>query len=120
MGHRPPGDDPRPPRLELADVDVTRNAYGRQVHSARRALEHADGTYSEGMFIRAPRFTRIGRGYRVLARDAGDGTPVLVAGKNLLLATYHPEMGDDHRAHRTFLNSGMELSPPWAAEDHGP
>jgi pyridoxal 5'-phosphate synthase pdxT subunit len=91
----------------LLDIDVSRNAYGRQVDSfvetrltwtkdGRREIEallggiSAEGGDREGVFIRAPRITRAGEGVAVLARRAGE--PVLVRQDNILAATFHPEM----------------------------
>ena len=85
-------------------MDVARNAYGRQAHSSERALAFADGPRGSGLFIRAPRITRVGPDLRVLARDPADDSPALVEGPNLLLATYHPELGEDPRVHRLFLD----------------
>jgi len=97
-------DGERPPRMRLADVEVVRNAYGRQVDSFTRdvGLEGLDGPPFHAIFIRAPRFGAIGPGYRVLARDGSD--PILVEGRRLLLATFHPELTRDLRIHRHFLS----------------
>ncbi len=90
----------RPPRLELLDAQLERNAYGRQRESFSAPIE-LDGQSLEGVFIRAPRFTHVGPNARVLAAHAG--SPVLVEGPGLLAATFHPELGRDPRVHRRFL-----------------
>ena len=59
-----------------------------------------------GVFIRAPRILACGPGVRVLAR-LGD-EPVLVREGNVLGATFHPELTDDLRLHRLFLE---EIAP---------
>ena len=58
----------------------------------------------EGVFIRAPRFSRVGPAVEVLARR--DGDPVLVRQGNVLAATFHPELGDDPRVLDLFLARG--------------
>lgn len=90
----------RPPRLELLDAQLERNAYGRQRESFSAPID-LDGQPLEGVFVRAPRFTHVGPNARVLARHAG--SPVLVEGPGLLAATFHPELGRDPRVHRRFL-----------------
>ncbi len=102
-------DGTRPPRLGLLDAAVTRNAYGRQVDSFTRdfrlALGAAKAAPFRAIFIRAPRFTRVGPGATVLG--AIDGEPILVGGPGLLAATFHPELTRDLRVHRHFL----EMAP---------
>ncbi len=99
-------DGTRPPRLGLLDVAVTRNAYGRQVDSFSTELalmleEIDDHSPFHGVFIRAPRFARIGPTVRVLARR--DEEAVLVEAPGLLAATFHPELTRDLRVHRHFV-----------------
>ncbi|MCI0486240.1 MAG: pyridoxal 5'-phosphate synthase glutaminase subunit PdxT, partial [Blastocatellia bacterium] len=55
----------------------------------------------EAVFIRAPRICRVGPNVEVLARLAGE--PVFVREGNILAATFHPELSEDERAHRFFL-----------------
>ncbi|MCB9892517.1 MAG: pyridoxal 5'-phosphate synthase glutaminase subunit PdxT [Planctomycetes bacterium] len=89
--------------LSLLDLDIERNAYGRQIDSFIAPLvsdlEAFDGR--EAVFIRAPRITRVGDGVRVLARVHGD--PVLVQQGNALVATFHPELTHDETIHRYFV-----------------
>jgi len=96
--------EPRQPSLELLDVDVVRNAYGRQVHSTVAMVEVdaalGDPRQMEAVFIRAPRIVRTGAGVRVLGRCGGD--PVLVSSGRVLAATFHPELGVDRRVHGLF------------------
>ncbi|RMH19557.1 MAG: pyridoxal 5'-phosphate synthase glutaminase subunit PdxT [Acidobacteria bacterium] len=87
--------------LGLLDVDVDRNAYGRQVDSSEGFGRWADGRPLEMVFIRAPRITRVGDGVDVLAWHGDD--PVLVAQGNLLAASFHPELTTDDSVHRLFL-----------------
>jgi 5'-phosphate synthase pdxT subunit len=103
-----------PPTLGLLDLDVERNAYGRQVDSFARDVAAPElGGELPAVFIRAPRFRRAGPGVRVLARDGAD--PVLVEAPGLLAATFHPELRPDPRVHQRFLAlaPGVAL-PAWA------
>ena len=96
--------DERPERLELVDVEVRRNAYGRQVDSfsANLFLTPFDRPF-HGVFIRAPVITDPGahRDGEVLGKH--DGNPVLLRSGRMLLATFHPELTEDLRIHRLFL-----------------
>jgi 5'-phosphate synthase pdxT subunit len=88
--------------LGLLDVDVVRNAYGRQLASGTFPLRGEDGfPDAEGLFIRAPAIRRVGAGVSVLARRGED--PVLVAQGSLLAATFHPEAHPDAPPYRWFL-----------------
>ena len=99
-----------PPTLGLLDVEVERNAYGRQVDSFTRPITiEPPGAELRGVFIRAPRFTRIGAGVRVLARAGGD--PVLVQSRGILAATFHPELSGDPLLHRHFLEPELWTAP---------
>lgn len=88
--------------LGLMDMEVERNAYGRQVDS-RIARLQSDGIEGdlEAVFIRAPIIRRVGRDAKVLATYQGD--PVLVEQGRHLAATFHPELTDDSRVHLMFL-----------------
>jgi 5'-phosphate synthase pdxT subunit len=83
------------------DIDVSRNAYGRQVASfeADFPLEGEDKPL-RGVFIRAPRVTDVGA--EVLAEL--DGDPVLLRQGRFLVASFHPELTDDTRVHARFLD----------------
>jgi 5'-phosphate synthase pdxT subunit len=91
------------PRLGLMDLTVRRNAYGRQRESFEADLRiPALGERSfRGVFIRAPEVIRTGEGVEVLAwyRDR----PVLCRQGRILAASFHPELADDLRLHRYFL-----------------
>ncbi len=88
--------------LGVLDATVERNAYGRQIDSTILTAEtELPGGPLEMVFIRSPRITRVGEGVEVLARR--DGAPVLVRQNNLLAATFHPEISDDNRVQRLFL-----------------
>jgi len=88
--------------LGLADLEVERNAYGRQVASFEADLELAgDPTPFRGIFIRAPRVRALGESVEVLAEH--DGEPVLLRDGRVLVAAFHPELTDDPRIHERFL-----------------
>ncbi len=84
----------------LLDVDVKRNAYGRQIDSFV-ADGDFDGMYMPMVFIRAPMITRVGDGVTVLAEH--DGVPVAVRQGNILATAFHPEMTRDSRVHKYFV-----------------
>lgn len=91
------------------DIEIERNAYGRQVDSSIRRLkpeqEFIDRTGPgelEAIFIRAPIIRQVGEGVRVLIQD--EGTPVLVEQGNILAGSFHPELTADRRVHRLFLD----------------
>jgi 5'-phosphate synthase pdxT subunit len=88
--------------LGLVDVEVARNAYGRQVSSFEADLQLAGNDEPlRGVFIRAPRVTEAGPNVEVLADH--DGTPVLLRDGRFLVASFHPELTDDTRVHERFL-----------------
>jgi 5'-phosphate synthase pdxT subunit len=90
------------------DIRVRRNAYGRQIDSAIR-VGSFQGTPLEMVFIRAPKIESVGQGVEVLAREGED--PVLVCQRNLLAATFHPELSIDSRVHQQFLR--MVVDQPY-------
>ena len=89
--------------LDALDITVERNAYGRQIDST---ILHSEtkipGGPLEMVFIRAPRILRTGPEVETLA--IRDGFSVLVRQGHLLAATFHPELGHDHRVHQLFLD----------------
>ena len=95
--------------LALADLEVDRNAYGRQVRSFEADVDLAnDDLPLRGVFIRAPRIRRLGDDVEVLGEL--DGEPVLVRDGRLLLAAFHPELTDDLRVHALFLAMVEEVA----------
>jgi pyridoxal 5'-phosphate synthase pdxT subunit len=94
---------PRQASLGLMDVTVERNGYGRQTesHVAEEPCLELGGTPFPMVFIRAPIIRRVGARVVVLARHRGE--PVLVREDRLLVSTFHPELSDDERVHRYFL-----------------
>jgi pyridoxal 5'-phosphate synthase pdxT subunit len=130
-------DLPYPP-FGLMDIDVSRNAWGRQIFSFQEQIDwdlppvdceqtperpQATGRSQEpggsiapvnlkAIFIRAPRLTRVGEGIEVLATLKGE--PVAVRQGDLVALTFHPELTGDSRVHGWFLdkicNSGATAS----------
>jgi 5'-phosphate synthase pdxT subunit len=90
------------PLFALMDIGVQRNAYGRQVDSFETDL-HVDGIDHpvRGVFIRAPIVTDVGADVRVLAEH--EGRPVVLEQKNLLVASFHPELVGETALHDYFL-----------------
>jgi pyridoxal 5'-phosphate synthase pdxT subunit len=88
--------------LGVLDLEVARNAYGRQVASFEADLQLAgDDEPLRGVFIRAPRVSEAGADVEVLAEL--DGEPVLLRDGRVLVASFHPELTDDTRVHERFL-----------------
>jgi pyridoxal 5'-phosphate synthase pdxT subunit len=88
--------------LDLLDISIERNAYGRQIDSSVRQGQCPELTSHpvEMVFIRAPIIRRVGAGVRVLGRV--ENVPVLVEEGNVLAATFHPELTEDETIHRYF------------------
>ena len=100
---------PGQPTLDLMDIAVRRNAFGRQVDSFEAALKIPvlGESLFHAIFIRAPLVERVGEGVDVIAR-LEDGTVVAARQGNLLATAFHPELMEDDRFHRYFLSlSGM-------------
>ena len=89
------------PYLSSIDVDVKRNAYGRQIDSFVTEGEFA-GMYIGMVFIRAPKITRVGDRVEVLSELNGEA--VAVRQNNVLATAFHPEMTRDNRVHKYFVN----------------
>jgi len=95
--------------LGLVDVEVRRNAFGRQVASFEADLD-VEGIAGpvRAVFIRAPWIEEVGPGVEVLAEV--DGHPVLAREGRFLVASFHPELTDDPRVHERFLELVREES----------
>jgi 5'-phosphate synthase pdxT subunit len=88
--------------LGLIDLEVRRNAFGRQVASFETDLElPGDSRPLRAVFIRAPWIEDVGPDVEVLAEV--DGHPVLARQGRFLVAAFHPELTDDTRLHELFL-----------------
>ena len=91
------------PTLDLIDITVRRNAFGRQNDSAQveLAIPALGSTPFPAIFIRAPWIERHGRKVELLAEREGRG--VMAREGNVLVTSFHPELGADARVHRYFL-----------------
>jgi pyridoxal 5'-phosphate synthase pdxT subunit len=102
-------ENPKQAGLGALDMTVRRNAYGRQIDSSIR-----DGQFLnepiEMVFIRAPKIERTGKGVEVIATEGkgDDADPVLVRQGKTMASTFHPELSDDRRIHRYFLDLVQE------------
>jgi 5'-phosphate synthase pdxT subunit len=90
--------------LGVLDVVVDRNAFGRQVDSFEEDLDvrGIEGGPFHGVFIRAPVVREVGEGVEVLCR-LKDNRIVAVRSGHLMGTAFHPELTDDPRLHRYFL-----------------
>lgn len=100
------------PGLGLMDIAARRNAFGRQVDSFEVALSvrHLGGDPYQAVFIRAPVIERVGGKVEVLA-SLPDGRPVAARQNSLLVTAFHPELTDDTRFHRYFLELAAQRAP---------
>lgn len=100
-------------KLNLMDITVERNAYGRQLDSQETEIEFLTGdggkkvsTKIPAVFIRAPRIAEVGENVQILAKYKDD--IVAARQENLLATTFHPEMTDDTTVHRYFMDMCRE------------
>ena len=95
--------------LGLIDIVVSRNAYGRQresfVDDINLSLNGKEQKFP-GVFIRAPKISKIGNTVNVLARHKND--IVLASTKNILVATFHPELTDNTKIHDFFIKNFIQ------------
>lgn len=106
--------DGRPDQRSFGAIDLTvqRNGYGRQLDSFETELDvpGVPGGPFHGVFIRAPKVSRVGDGVEVLAEH--DGVPVLLRRGPITVASFHPELAGDHRLHAQFLTSFQHVHVP--------
>jgi len=98
------------PLLELMDITVDRNAFGRQIASFETELDipvldliSPGSTRFPGIFIRAPLITSV-TGDAIILAKLPDGRIVAAQQGHLLATAFHPELTDDDRFHRYFLS----------------
>ena len=104
------------PLLGLMDIEVERNAFGRQVDSFEigldvPVLDRVDPSSKPfpAVFIRAPRISRVGASVEVLA-SLPDGSIVAAQQDRWLATSFHPELTGDDRFHRYFLTLAGDSS----------
>ncbi|MBT7736966.1 pyridoxal 5'-phosphate synthase glutaminase subunit PdxT, partial [Candidatus Peregrinibacteria bacterium] len=87
--------------LEVMDVTIERNSYGRQVESFETEIKF-NGKNIPAVFIRAPRILKIGDGVEALSHEGED----IVAARegNMFVTTFHPEMTEDLSVYEYFLD----------------
>ena len=97
------------PLLDLMDITVERNAFGRQIASFEVDLDipvlktvDPEGSLYPAVFIRAPLIESVGKDTQVLA-TLPDGRIVAAQQKRFLATSFHPELTQDDRFHRYFL-----------------
>ena len=96
-------DDDRVKTLNLINIEVERNGYGRQIDSFIDELDvttNGQAFSMRGVFIRAPRIKNMGDGVEVLA--SVNGEPVLVQEGHHMAAAFHPELTGETRIHNYF------------------
>lgn len=91
--------------LEVMDIEVKRNAFGRQVDSfeANLSVKVLGEIPYHAVFIRAPLIEKVGSQVEVMAR-LPDGVIVAARQGRLLVTSFHPELTDDLRFHEFFLS----------------
>jgi len=84
------------------EIEVQRNAYGRQIDSfeADISVEGFESPF-HAVFIRAPRIVKAEKAVEILAKFGDD--IVLAQQKNVLVASFHPELSPDRRIHEMFV-----------------
>ncbi len=95
-------DKPKP--LGLMDIEVARNAFGRQVDSFETDVDvpALGDPQFHAVFIRAPKVVSTGKEVETLAYLDGGG-PIVVRQDNMLATSFHPELTEDTRFHSLFL-----------------
>lgn len=90
------------PYLDVMDITVRRNAYGRQIDSfnTNQVIEEFSDKPIPLIFIRAPWIESAGSGVKVLC--SLDGHIVAGREKNMLVTSFHPELSDDNTVHKYF------------------
>jgi 5'-phosphate synthase pdxT subunit len=90
--------------LNLIDIDISRNAYGRQIESREVPIQlsFSDSAPFNGIFIRAPIIAGIGPGVTPLSFY--QDRVILARQGNILAATFHPELTTDTRIHSYFID----------------
>jgi 5'-phosphate synthase pdxT subunit len=96
--------------LNLIDIDVSRNAYGRQIDSFIDTVQltlNKKTINFEGVFIRAPKINKIGEGVTPLGYHQGN--IILAENDKILVATFHPELTSDTTIHQYFIEKVEKL-----------
>lgn len=94
----------KPDTLRLMDIEIERNAYGRQRDSFQTDISvfPLGKKKFPAVFIRAPRVKRVSHKVKILAQCQSQ--PVMLEQHNLLATMFHPELTEDSRIHNYFVN----------------
>lgn len=89
------------------DIEVERNAYGRQIDSFEEFVDlnlnrKLDGKRFRAIFIRAPKILKVGSNVKILGRV--NNNIILAKERNVLVSAFHPELEDDIRVHQYFVD----------------
>ena len=95
--------------LQVLDVEVERNAYGRQIESFEVDIDIPELGEKpfRAVFIRAPKIVELGSNVKVLAKY--ENAPVFVKEDNVMATSFHPELTEDTRIHEYFIKMVEEL-----------
>ncbi len=94
-------------KLDLIDISISRNAYGRQIDSFEAEIKVPDSKKPfNAVFIRAPKITEIRDCVKILSKHKK--LPVLIRTDDILISTFHPELTDDTRIHKYFMKMVKE------------
>lgn len=102
--------DPEVEPLQLIDITVSRNAYGRQIDSFEADVSiKAIGVF-HAVFIRAPQLVRAAPAVEILGKH--NGVPILARQGNVLVSSFHPEINGDARVHEYFVRAMCGVFAP--------
>lgn len=87
--------------LAVMDIEVRRNAYGRQLGSFITTSTFANIEKVPMVFIRAPYIEKVGKDVEIISKV--DGNIVAARQNNMLVTSYHPELTDDESVHKYFI-----------------
>ncbi|MFZ2189779.1 MAG: pyridoxal 5'-phosphate synthase glutaminase subunit PdxT [Candidatus Magasanikiibacteriota bacterium] len=93
-------DDKNINNLNLINIGISRNAYGRQIDSFETEIDFINKKIP-AIFIRAPKINRVGDDVQILAKNNNE--VVAVRQNNILITTFHPELTDDTSVHEYFV-----------------
>lgn len=102
--------DPETEPLQLIDITVSRNAYGRQIDSFEADVSiEAIGAF-HAVFIRAPQIIQAAPAVEILSEH--NGVPILARQGNVLVSSFHPEINGDVRVHEYFVRTVCGVPAP--------
>lgn len=113
--------DPYPTPIDLIDISVSRNYFGRQIDSFEEELDikGMEGEPLRAVFIRAPIVNALGDGVEKLAVTK-DGQAVAVRSGNVLATSFHPELTSDTRLHDLFADMARDAASNRSQQEESP